>query len=302
MPLSLLCISSVLYGSITFKEVRPYEPQRLNKLWKIKVCKLFDVPSQQKNFSTVERRLIDLAIIDVCEVMNNTFLKKYILACIMTTVIYDKLGCKNRQEYDLFTQFFSPQSKAMHDRFFSNLLYEDFLGNQGRAKGLKNNVLRVTLERNDAITFQRLIDLGANINCMNEKQERLLHTIATSTTKGMDTVYLNMLLEKKVLIDVRDAEGNTPLMLAVLFNKKEMIELLLKHNADIGVPNLKGETALDIAKHSHKEEIVQLLKKKINQSPYLFNDFDQAYIVPKNQQLRYLAKPIGLKRQICKNG
>lgn len=48
-------------------------------------------------------------------------------------------------------------------------------------------------------------------------------------------------------INLRDTEGNTPLILAVYKGLNEVIELLLECKADTNLRNKKGETALLLA-------------------------------------------------------
>lgn len=51
----------------------------------------------------------------------------------------------------------------------------------------------------------------------------------------------------------------TPLMIAVLRNDKEMVDLLLKNNADIHLRNTKGQTPLHLAARWGKKEMVEHL-------------------------------------------
>jgi len=67
--------------------------------------------------------------------------------------------------------------------------------------------------------------------------------------KGTFKIILNLMKEKKLKLDnfinTQDDDGHTPLILATISGRDEIIELLIKHGADINIPDAEGQTALD---------------------------------------------------------
>ena len=51
-------------------------------------------------------------------------------------------------------------------------------------------------------------------------------------------------LDAGALVNVRDADGNTPLLLAAVYADPECVELLLKKDADVNAANKAGATSL----------------------------------------------------------
>ena len=60
----------------------------------------------------------------------------------------------------------------------------------------------------------------------------------------------------------------TPLMTASAYNKPQVVEILLKHNANRDAKDSDGKTALDYAKENNHQDIIKLLTEfKPNKSP-----------------------------------
>lgn len=70
--------------------------------------------------------------------------------------------------------------------------------------------------------------------------EAAIHIVA----KRRDTAWLSFLLAKGASPDLRDASGNTALMLAASIGFQEGISLLLDRNANVDLANSSGETPL----------------------------------------------------------
>jgi hypothetical protein len=83
--------------------------------------------------------------------------------------------------------------------------------------------------------------------------------LAATAVKG--DVYLSrVLLENKADPNIADATGMTPLLYAVQFENKELVQLLLKHKADIKQADKEGRTPLDHAVFTNNQDIINLLK------------------------------------------
>ena len=93
--------------------------------------------------------------------------------------------------------------------------------------------------------FEKVVELlfmhGANLNVVSgSDQWRPIHCAARSGK--IDIV--NMLLKKKVLLEVKSQEGNAPLLMAAFDGQVAIVEALLKANADINAADKDGWNAL----------------------------------------------------------
>ncbi|WP_339939476.1 ankyrin repeat domain-containing protein [Undibacterium luofuense] len=71
------------------------------------------------------------------------------------------------------------------------------------------------------------------------------------------------LLENHAYIDAEAPNGLTPLMMAVLFGKRAVVELLLEQGADAALRNQKGQTAMDLAKQNAREDLIEVLSTAV---------------------------------------
>ncbi len=85
--------------------------------------------------------------------------------------------------------------------------------------------------------------------------ESALHIV----TKGRDTVWLNFLLSKGAKPDVRDNQGDTPLMIASQLGWADGISLLVQRRANVDLANTAGETPLIRAVQNRDVNTVRLL-------------------------------------------
>ena len=68
-----------------------------------------------------------------------------------------------------------------------------------------------------------------------------------------------MLADKPEFAEVVDVAGMTPLHNAVMFDHKEIVELLISRGADVDAKNRKGQTPLLFAMRLDSKEIAELL-------------------------------------------
>jgi ankyrin repeat protein len=85
--------------------------------------------------------------------------------------------------------------------------------------------------------------------------EAALHIV----TKRRDTTWLSFLLGKGAKPDIKDADGNTPLLLATQIGYAEAADLLLKRRASVDAINSRGETPLILATQKRDVAMVRLL-------------------------------------------
>jgi ankyrin repeat protein len=105
----------------------------------------------------------------------------------------------------------------------------------------------------DIKTINHLLSNGANINDLNENLDSFLHCLISRYLMCYD-VNITQLSNNKVLIkkslNHQNAQGDTPLHVAVRNGKIEYVKLLLSHNAKTTIRNNDGKTCIDIARES----------------------------------------------------
>ncbi|KAJ6818444.1 ankyrin repeat domain-containing protein 2A-like [Iris pallida] len=72
---------------------------------------------------------------------------------------------------------------------------------------------------------------------------------------------VQVLLEAGAAVDALDKNKNTALHYAAGYGQKECVALLLENGAAVTVQNLDGKTPIDVAKLNNKEDVLKLLEK-----------------------------------------
>jgi Ankyrin repeats (many copies) len=85
-------------------------------------------------------------------------------------------------------------------------------------------------------------------------------TLLSAAASG-DTAQTTALLDQGAALEARDETGRTPLMLAVMQRKPEVVRLLLDRGADPNVADSTGRTPLQQAKQDNLREIAALLER-----------------------------------------
>ncbi|XP_019338401.1 fibronectin type 3 and ankyrin repeat domains protein 1 isoform X1 [Alligator mississippiensis] len=73
----------------------------------------------------------------------------------------------------------------------------------------------------------------------------------------------SLLIKAGADVNVKDKDGKTPLMVAVLNNHEELIQLLLESGANPTVKNEYGKGLLEMARSFHRQGLAALLEEKI---------------------------------------
>lgn len=115
------------------------------------------------------------------------------------------------------------------------------------------NALMLAALRGHLDIVQALIRRGAQVN---RPGWTALHYAATGKTDQALPI-ARLLLEHYAYIDAESPNGSTPLMMAALYGRDEVVELLLAEGADASVRNQQGLTALDFAQRSGREHVVR---------------------------------------------
>jgi ankyrin repeat protein len=82
-----------------------------------------------------------------------------------------------------------------------------------------------------------------------------------SAAAAGDVARAAVLLDEGGAADARDERGRTPLMLAVMQNRPEVVRLLLDRGADPNAADSRGRTPLQQAKQDNLREIAAQLER-----------------------------------------
>ena len=137
------------------------------------------------------------------------------------------------------------------------------LGARVEWDGAKNSVaithfpdVFVAAQKNDLATVKRLVEAGFAINTKDFHDDTLLHHAAAYGSKEL----LEYVLSKNPELNSVDADGDTPLIGAVVMNKYDNVEALLAtKQVNMNVRDKYGVTALSWAKKQGYTQIVDLL-------------------------------------------
>ena len=99
---------------------------------------------------------------------------------------------------------------------------------------------------------------GAYPNLRSETRAPIFNALSNENPLGRKRMVAS-LIEHGVKLDVKDADGKTPLMNAVLRADKETTALILAHKADVSAVAKDGSTALHYAVGYNHPGIVELL-------------------------------------------
>ncbi|MET3035279.1 ankyrin repeat domain-containing protein [Chryseobacterium sp. NRRL B-14859] len=100
-----------------------------------------------------------------------------------------------------------------------------------------------------------LIDHVKDVNYQS-KEGTALAALSVKYNKEL----IESLLKKNADPNIGDATGYTPLFWAVKFGNKELVELLLRYKADKSKKDSMGMTAFEYALSTNNKEIINLLK------------------------------------------
>ena len=106
------------------------------------------------------------------------------------------------------------------------------------------NFLKGVRDRDGEAVSKILAKPGSGAVIINTRDQSTGDGALHILTKRRDTVWLSFMLAKDADPNMRDGNGNTPLMLASQIGYAEGIALLLERRANVDLPNNSGETPL----------------------------------------------------------
>jgi uncharacterized protein len=106
------------------------------------------------------------------------------------------------------------------------------------------NFIKAVKDRDGAKVTEYLNKPGSGAVIVNTRDGTTGETALHIVTAGRDSLWLGFLLQRGANPDMRDARGNTPLMIATQLGWAEGIQTLLTKRAGVDVANSSGETPL----------------------------------------------------------
>uniref|UniRef100_A0ABD2WWV0 Uncharacterized protein n=1 Tax=Trichogramma kaykai TaxID=54128 RepID=A0ABD2WWV0_9HYME len=122
-----------------------------------------------------------------------------------------------------------------------------------------NSPLHLALMSDKKEVAKLLLRNGANLILANKNGRTPLHLIfKLDADGGLTKMFFEICSDRRqpVEIDSRDNEGNTPLYMALRYNRKKAVETLLRNGADPNLVNEKGETPLHFMSRTRAKEVV----------------------------------------------
>lgn len=124
------------------------------------------------------------------------------------------------------------------------------------------NALMIAALRGHEDIVRALLRRGAQVNRPGWTP---LHYAASGKTEAALPI-TRLLLDHHAYLDAESPNGTTPLMMAALYGRSEVVDLLLAEGADATVRNQQGLDALDFARRSGREHVVQRLAAALRAS------------------------------------
>lgn len=117
------------------------------------------------------------------------------------------------------------------------------------------------IDKEDGKTVTDMIEApGSTI--INTKQVTTGKGALHILTSHAGTLYMQYLLQHKADPNIRDAKGNTPLILAVMAGREDLVSLLLGYKANPNLANGQGQTPLILAVNNRDVELTRVLLSK----------------------------------------
>ncbi|KAL9969342.1 hypothetical protein ACROYT_G021546 [Oculina patagonica] len=123
-------------------------------------------------------------------------------------------------------------------------------------------------------TCRLLMNKGSDVTSLNNRQRPPLHLAVQAGS--LETVRLLLGPMLPSTLEVKDAEGNTPLHVACMYNRLEILRFFLDQGADVTARNNENMTCLDVAIDWGSVDVAKtLVKHKRWQEVVCLNSTDQ---------------------------
>lgn len=139
------------------------------------------------------------------------------------------------------------------------LISKNLLGNEvGNENSLCAELIEAANKGNFEYVKEKILENDKYNKCKSQSGLSLLHYAAGMGNFEMTEFLIN---SKNLNINEKDEDGNSPLFIAVLRNKENIVRLLILNEAEINIKNDKGQTPLLLCSLLGYETIAKLLIK-----------------------------------------
>lgn len=114
----------------------------------------------------------------------------------------------------------------------------------------------------EASEVRKFLDAGANPNAVGEDGWPTI-SLAAMRPDDQGMTIVRMLVDAGVNLNVRDVNGETPLMNAITNNNAPMVKYMIEHGADFRAMSKSGTDVLGFAKHYGGDEVVAIIQEAI---------------------------------------
>lgn len=98
-------------------------------------------------------------------------------------------------------------------------------------------------------------------NEVKSRQQKLAQEDFVHCVMVGDIDRVKNFLDTGINLNQQDEFGNTPLIQAAKYGRREVVQLLIAHGADVTAHNRSGWTALQYASYNNRPDIEELLRK-----------------------------------------
>ncbi len=127
-----------------------------------------------------------------------------------------------------------------------------------------------------------------NLNQVDQNNSTPLHWASYLNSESV-TKYL--LAQPETSLNIRDRDGQTPLMLATMYGNTRIVRQLLLKGANRGIPNFSDKIPIEVAQENKFNTIYSMLDER-----YTILDFIKFYC---NVKIEYRPKGRSLTQPIC---
>jgi hypothetical protein len=125
--------------------------------------------------------------------------------------------------------------------------------------------LKVAICHDDLQLIKTILNRGFDVNAVIE-EERCLTAIGMAAMLGKEQM-VEYLVSRGADVNARDKEGNTPVMLSVVYDQPATLKKLVEMGAELKSKDQYGYTAMDKAVNRGREHLTAFLESVPQQSP-----------------------------------
>lgn len=146
------------------------------------------------------------------------------------------------------------------------LMHAAIAGHVNTVHVLLDEIADMSLQSNEGLTAldyakqQKNSAIAVLLETTHHGREEIESSLLKYVAEG-DVKMVEAAVKLDANIEVRDGDGNTPLLVAVTHNHEEVLKLLLESIADVNAQNAVGRTALSIASEKNQSATAWTLRK-----------------------------------------